>query len=82
MEEKKGADPKIIVAVQMTSIGIVLMILGITVFLLSPLDQAINPRMIPFIRMCSIISNGCITFLGVAFAIGGVVRYKRAKKKV
>jgi len=81
MEEKKGADPKLIVAVQMLSIGIILIILGVTVFILSPLDQMVNPRMTPYIRMCSIISNTGITLIGVAFAIGGVVRYKRAKKK-
>ncbi len=80
MEEQKGANPKIIVATQMTSIGVILIILGITVFILSPLDPAINPRMTPFIRMCSIISNSSITLVGVAFAIGGLIRFKRAKK--
>ena len=80
MEEKKGANPKIIVAVQMTSIGIILIILGITVFLLSPLDPLLNPRMTPFIRTCSIISNGTITVVGVLFAIGGLIRFRRTKR--
>lgn len=80
MEEQKGANPKIIVAVQMTSIGIILIILGITVFILSPLDPAVNPRMTPFIRVCSIISNGAIIFFGVLFALGGLIRFRRAKK--
>lgn len=80
MEEKKGADPKVIVAVQMLSIGVILIVLGLTVFILSPLDSTVNPRMSSYIRMCSIISNSGITILGVLFAIGGLVRYKRAKK--
>ena len=85
MEEKKGADPKIIVAVQMTSIGVILIILGLTVFVLSMLTMAgaaptDNPWT-PYIKICSVISNGGITILGVAFAIGGAARFKRAKKQ-
>ncbi|UCF43407.1 MAG: hypothetical protein JSV99_00295 [Planctomycetota bacterium] len=85
MEEKKGADPKIIVAVQMTSIGVILIILGLAVFILSMLSitglsATANPWT-PNIKTCSIISNGVITLIGVGFAIGGVVRLKRAKKQ-
>jgi hypothetical protein len=81
MEENKGADPKLIVAVQMTSIGVILIILGVAVFLLSPLDPAVNPRMTSYIRMCSIISNATITLLGVAFAVGGLIRHHEIAKK-
>ena len=81
MEEQKGANPKLIVAIQMTSIGIILIILGMTVFILSPLDPLVNPRMTSFMRMWSIISNGTMTIVGVLFAIGGIVRLKRAKKQ-
>ncbi len=85
MEERKGADPKIIVAVQMTSIGIILIILGLTVFILSMLSMAgLSPTpnpWTPYLKTCSIISNVGITLLGVAFAIGGVVRFKQAKKQ-
>lgn len=76
MEEKKGADPKLIVAVQMLSIGIVLIVLGFTVFILSPFS-----RMEPFIRICSIASYASITCLGIFFAVGGLIRYKRVNKK-
>ncbi len=77
MEEKtKDADPNLIVAVQMLSIGIILIILGVTVFILSPIST-----MDPYIRICSVLSNGSITLMGVFFAIGGFIRYKRAKKK-
>jgi hypothetical protein len=86
MEQEKGADPKIIVAVQMTSIGIILIILGLTVFVLSfismsGLASTANPWT-PYIKICAIISNSCITLLGIAFTIGGLVRHKRAKKNV
>jgi len=85
MEERKGADPKIIVAVQMTSIGIILIIFGLTVFVLSMLSMAgsvptDNPWT-PYTKTCSVISNTGITLLGVAFAIGGVARFKQAKKQ-
>lgn len=85
MEERKGADPKIIVAVQMTSIGVILIILGLVVFVLSMLSMAgsvpTDNVWTPYIKMCSVISNAGITLLGVAFAIGGVARFKRAKKQ-
>jgi len=85
MEEKKGANPKIIVAVQMTSIGVILIILGLTVFVLSMLSMSgavpTDNAWTPYIKTCSVISNGGIALLGVAFAIGGVVRLKRAKKQ-
>lgn len=85
MEERKGADPKIIVAVQMTSIGVILIILGLTVFILSMLSMAgavpTDNAWMPYIKMCSVISNVGITLLGVAFAIGGIARFKQAKKQ-
>jgi high-affinity Fe2+/Pb2+ permease len=85
MEEKKGANPKIIVAVQMTSIGVILIILGLTVFVLSMLTMAgaapTDNAWMPYMKICSVISNGGITILGVAFAIGGAARFKRAKKQ-
>ncbi|MHC4913105.1 MAG: hypothetical protein ACYTE5_08895 [Planctomycetota bacterium] len=85
MEERKGADPKIIVAIQMTSIGIILIILGLTVFILSMLSMAgLSPTPNPWtpnIKTSSIISNSLITLIGVGFAIGGVVCLKRAKKQ-
>lgn len=85
MEERKGADPKIIVAVQMTSIGVILIILGLVVFVLSMLSMAGTTPTVnawtPYIKMCSVVSNGGITLLGVAFAIGGIARFKRAKKQ-
>lgn len=75
MEEKKGVDPKRIVAVQMFSIGVILFILGIIVLALSPIRS-----MTPFIRANSIISDGCIIGVGLGFAIGGFIRLKRLKK--
>ncbi len=85
MEERKGADPKIIVAVQMTSIGIILIIFGLTVFVLSMLSMSgavptDNPWT-SYLKTCSVISNTGIILLGVAFAIGGVARFKQAKKQ-
>ncbi len=85
MEEVKGADPKIIVAVQMTSIGVILIILGLAVFVLSMLSMSgavpTDNAWTPYIKTCSVISNTGIILLGVAFAIGGVARFKRAKKQ-
>jgi len=83
-EEKKGADPKLIVAVQMTSIGVVLVILGTTVFVISLLSllglvQTSNPWT-PYIAKCSIISNGAIILIGVAFALGGLIRHHEIAK--
>jgi Na+/phosphate symporter len=75
MEEKKGADPKLIVAVQMLSIGAILLVLGIVTFLLSPVRS-----MEPFIRLTFLISMGSIVAVGVGFGISGAVRYRRAKK--
>jgi hypothetical protein len=74
-DEYKGANPKLIVAIQMLCIGIVLLVLGIVVFLLSPLKT-----MEPFIRTQAWISDGSIVVTGLAFAIGGWVRYKKVKK--
>ena len=75
MEEKKGADPRLIVAVQMLSIGAILLVLTIVTFLLTPVT-----RMEPFMRLTFLISMGCITAAGVGFGISGAVRYRRAKK--
>jgi low affinity Fe/Cu permease len=75
MEEKKGADPKKIVAVQMLSIGAVLFLFGLIVFVLSPLG-----RMTPVIRTWSLASNISIIAVGLFFAIGGFIRFKRAKR--
>jgi len=75
MEEKKGADPRMIVAVQMLSIGAILLVLGIVTFLLSPVTS-----MKPFIKLTFLISIGSIVAVGVGFGISGVVRYRRAKK--
>jgi nitrate reductase gamma subunit len=74
-EEYKGVNPKLVIAVQMLCIGIVLLILGITVFLLSPIRA-----MEPFIRTQSLISNGSISLVGIAFTIGGFFRLKKVKK--
>lgn len=85
MDEKKGADPKVIVAVQMTSIGVILIILGLTVFVLSMLSMSgavpTDNAWTPYIKTCSVISNTGIILLGIAFAIGGVARFKQAKKQ-
>jgi len=74
MMENKGSNPKKILAAQMLSIGIVLLVLGIVVFLLSPLKV-----MTPVVRTWSLISNGSIILTGIAFAIGGFVRHKNLK---
>lgn len=76
MEERSAADPKIIVAVQMLSIGIILVILALAVFFVSPIT-----KMMPFIRLTFIISVSCIFLVGLSFSIGGIIRYKKAKKK-
>jgi cytochrome c oxidase subunit IV len=75
MEEKKGADPKHIVAIQMLSIGVILLILGLIVFFLSPIRF-----MAPYFRISSLISNTSIILAGLGFAIGGFIRLKRLKK--
>jgi len=74
-EEYKGADPKILVAEQMISIGIILLVLGVAVFLLSPLG-----KMTPFLRLCSVLTNSSLVVSGLLFGLGGVVRLKKAKK--
>lgn len=85
MDEIKGADPKVIVAVQMTSIGVILIILGLAVFVLSMLSMSgavpTDNAWTPYIKTCSVISNTGIILLGVAFAIGGIARFKQAKKQ-
>jgi len=74
-EEYQGADPKLIVAVQMISIGIIIFVLGVTVFLLSPLD-----KMTPFIRLSSLLTNGSMVVTGILFGIGGYFRLRKVKK--
>jgi hypothetical protein len=75
MEEKKGANPKLIVAVQMLSIGVILLILGLIVLFLSPIRT-----MAPYFRISSVVSNGSIILVGLGFTIGGFIRLKRLKK--
>jgi len=75
MQEKKGANPKLIVAVQMFSIGVILLILGLIVFFLSPIRT-----MAPYFRISSIISDASIILAGLGFSIGGFIRLKRLKK--
>jgi hypothetical protein len=70
-----GANPKLIVAVQMLSIGIILLVLGLVTFSLSPVA-----RMEPFVRLTFVISMGAIIAVGLAFGIGGGILYRRAKK--
>jgi hypothetical protein len=70
-----GADPKLIVAVQMLSIGIILLVLGLVTLILSPFA-----KMDPFIRLTFVISMGGIIAVGLAFGIGGGILYRRAKK--
>jgi hypothetical protein len=70
-----GANPKLIVAVQMLSIGIILLVLGVVTFCLSPVA-----KMEPFIRLTFLISMGGIIAVGLAFGIGGGILYRRARK--
>ena len=72
--EPQTTNPKLIVAVQMLCIGIVLLILGIAVTLMSPVKS-----MTPLFRTWSILSNGSIILTGLAFTIGGVLRHRRIK---
>lgn len=74
MNNPKGANPKLLLAVQMLLIGLVLIILGATVFFLSPLSQ-----MQPFIRKMSLLSNLSIILVGVAFTIGGLIKLRKVK---
>jgi Na+/phosphate symporter len=75
MTEHKGSNPKKILAVQMLMIGIVLLVLGIMVSLLSPLKA-----MTPVVRTWSLLSNASIILTGLAFTIGGLVRNKKLKQ--
>ncbi|MDH4271866.1 MAG: hypothetical protein OEW18_07800 [Candidatus Aminicenantes bacterium] len=74
-EKARGADPKLIVAVQMLSIGIILLVLGLVTFILSSVA-----KMEPFIRLTFLISMGGIIAVGLAFGISGGILYRRAKK--
>ncbi|MEW5901849.1 MAG: hypothetical protein AB1715_10340 [Acidobacteriota bacterium] len=75
MEEQKGADPKIIVAVQMLSIGLILLVLGLVTLVLSPVRA-----MEPFLCLTFLVSMAGIIFVGVFFSVAGSVLYRRAKK--
>ena len=70
-EEYQGADPRLLVAVQMISVGIILLILGVTVFLLSPLG-----KMTPFVRLCSVLTNSSLMVTGLLFGLGGYFRLR------
>jgi nitrate reductase gamma subunit len=74
-KETQGANPKLIVAVQMLSIGVILLVLGLVTFVLSPVTG-----MEPFIRLTFMISMGAIIAVGLAFAIGGGILYRRVRK--
>ncbi len=74
-EKKGGADPKRIVAVQMLSIGVILLVLGLVTFFLTPVAE-----MESFIRLTFLISMGGIIAVGLAFGIGGGILYRRVKK--
>ena len=74
-EEYKGADPKLLVAIQMIAVGIILLILGVTVFLLSPLG-----KMAPFIRLCSLLTNSSLIVTGLLFWLGGYFRLRKVKQ--
>lgn len=69
------SNPKLLLAVQMLCIGVVLFVLGIAVVLQSPLG-----RMSPAFRFWSIASNGSIILTGLAFGIGGAVKYARCRR--
>jgi hypothetical protein len=77
MDNPKGANPKLLLAVQMLLIGLVLVILGLTVFWLSPLSQ-----MEPFMRKMSWLSDLSIILVGLAFTIGGLVKYRKVKLEI
>lgn len=76
MDERKGADPKLILAVQMLSIGVILFILGLIALIITPLRS-----MTSFMRTAALLSYGSIIFVGFCFAVGGMIRYRRVKKK-
>lgn len=75
MEKPKGADPKMIVAVQMFSIGLILLILGIATFALSPVKA-----MAPFIRLTFLVSMAAIMAVGAGFSVAGGILLRRARK--
>ncbi|MBM3310866.1 MAG: hypothetical protein FJY80_05100 [Candidatus Aminicenantes bacterium] len=70
--DNASTNPKLIVAVQMLCIGIVLLVLGVAVVLSSPVKA-----MSPLFRTWSVVSNGSIILVGVAFTVGGVLRFRR-----
>jgi len=72
--DNNATNPKLIVAVQMLCIGIVLLVLGAAVIVMSPIG-----RMTPTFRIWSIISNGSIILAGLGFTIGGLLRYRKVK---
>lgn len=74
-EQPQGADPRLLVAIQMISIGIILLVIGVTVFLLSPLG-----KMTPFIRLCSVLTNSSMVVTGLLFGLGGYFRLRKVKK--
>ena len=71
----EGANPKLIVAVQMLSIGLILLVLGIVTLVLSPVTE-----MDPFIRLAFLISMGGIIAVGLAFGVGGGILCRKARK--
>jgi hypothetical protein len=75
MAKNQGADPKLIVAVQMLSIGLILLILAGVVLWLSPVG-----RMDSFIRLTFLLSMGSILLVGGGFAVAGAIRYRRARR--
>jgi sterol desaturase/sphingolipid hydroxylase (fatty acid hydroxylase superfamily) len=75
-DQKTDTNPKLIVAVQMLCIGVVLLVLGLAVTLLSPLG-----KMTPIYRFWSIASNGSIILAGLGFTIGGILRHRKVKSE-
>ena len=71
-DNRHPTNPKRIVAVQMLCIGVVLLVLGVVVVLSSPVKS-----MTPLFRTWSVVSNGAIILAGIAFAVGGVIRFRR-----
>jgi hypothetical protein len=77
MNTNKGADPRLLLAVQMLLIGLVLVILGTVVLILSPISQ-----MPPFIRKMALLSDLSIILVGTAFTVGGLIKLKRVKPEM
>jgi hypothetical protein len=75
-DQNNDTNPKLIVAVQMLCIGIVLLVLGLAVTVLSPLG-----KMTPTFRFWSIASNGSIILAGLGFTIGGIIRHRKVKSQ-